>query len=127
MTPSERHELVEQTRQAIIEAIGEYRAITGTAPELFIEVVRGLDLSRLWEPLGDSNSHLAATAPELYSELEVLDPTNPALRRARGEPPLEPHEERPCACCERMFTEDEMYNERECIGCNTLWEPPGEG
>ena len=53
MTPSERKLLVEQTRQAIIEAIGEYRAITGTAPELFIEVVRRLDLSGLWEPPGE--------------------------------------------------------------------------
>jgi hypothetical protein len=32
-----------------------------------------------------ANAHLIAAAPDLYAELERLDPTNPALAKARGE------------------------------------------
>jgi hypothetical protein len=35
----------------------------------------------------EANAHLFATAPELYAELARIDPTNPVLAKARGEPP----------------------------------------
>lgn len=37
------------------------------------------------EGTANANAHLIAAAPELYSELERLDPENPTLRKARGE------------------------------------------
>lgn len=37
------------------------------------------------EMTGRANCQLIAAAPDLYAELERLDPTNPALAKARGE------------------------------------------
>jgi hypothetical protein len=38
--------------------------------------------------MANPNARLIAAAPELYAELERLDPQNPVLAKARGEEPF---------------------------------------